>query len=254
MSVPIGNYQLLGLFVVLAVWSYIRFYIDPSVLLQDLGNFGVVSSSQDERKWRDQSRVSCIIMHVTRSPGASIWMWAFVFIAILALVFSMGTVTYQSSGNADPNDVPYGYYEQDGFLFWAPINLTTRGDFAYPPQDTMQYPTCRLFKGFDFPSGNSTALADYTFLATMIYQAPETLQGTLDEWFGPGVGTVEVDLTKEFRQNVSGGATAVNYNFVSFSNSSLGVVLVRGSTTAWVSRSARKHLESLYCNSRLNCI
>jgi hypothetical protein len=114
------------------------------------------------------------------------------------------------------------------------MNLTPLGAFAYFPNENMQYPTCRLSQGLDFPGGEFTAMADYAFLATLIYQAPETIQGTLDEWFGRGVGTVETTTTTEFRQNVPGGSAAVRYNLVSFSNG-MGVVVVRGSTNAWVS-------------------
>jgi lipase ATG15 len=116
--------------------------------------------------------------------------------------------------------------------YWSSIELTPLGDFEYPPQNNMQYPTCRLFKGFQFPGGDSTGLADYAFLATMIYQAPETYVDTLDAWFGPGMGTVEWELVEEFRLTIAGGRAAVKYQVISFGED-LAVVVVRGSTSSW---------------------
>jgi hypothetical protein len=58
------------------------------------------------------------------------------------------------------------------------------------------------------------------------------LSDTLDQWFGPGVGTIETNLTAQFRNTVSGGTAAVNYDAVSF-GSDFAVIMVRGSSTAW---------------------
>jgi hypothetical protein len=164
-------------------------------------------------------------------------MWTFLFFFVVALIFSIGTISYETSYTVTSGDLTDdNYYIQKGInhLFWAPMTLTPSGNFQYPPQQNSQYPTCSLFKGLEFPNGTSTALADYSFLATMIYQAPETLQLTLDEWFGPDFATIRTEWVIEFRQNIQGGQAAVNYNIVSFP-SNISVVIVRGSTTAWVS-------------------
>ena len=70
----------------------------------------------------------------------------------------------------------------------------------------------------------------------MAYQPPDTFQEKLDLWFGDGVAKDEVELTLEFRKQVSGGNAAVSYHLVSFTNSQgdqIAVVVVRGSTTSW---------------------
>jgi len=160
-------------------------------------------------------------------------MGVFIFFALVAFIFSLGSISYKHDSTPD-EITDDNYYVQEGLgqLFWGTMDLTPRGQFVYPPLGNMQYPTCGLSKELEFPDGELTALADYAFLATLIYQAPETLQGTLDEWFGPGVGTIESNMTSSFRQSIPGGTNAVNYNIVSFSNG-MYVVLVRGSTTAW---------------------
>jgi hypothetical protein len=231
-----GNYQLLGLFVVMGIWSFFRHFLDPCCLLQDLGSFDVIGNLKGQRKWRVQARVSMIMMNVTRSPGTRVWMWTFLFFIVVALIFSIGTISYQNSYSVTSGDLTDdNYYIQEGIdhLFWAPMILTPSGAFQYPPNQNLQYPSCSLFKGLEFPNGTSTALTDYAFLATMIYQAPETLQSTLDVWFGPDFATIQTDLVNEFRQNIVGGQAPVNYNVVSFP-SNITVIVVRGSTTSWV--------------------
>jgi hypothetical protein len=174
----LGNYKLLSLFILLGIWSYLRYFINPCILLQDLGTFEVIGKS-DSQKWKVQSRISTIIMNVTRSPGTSIWMWSFLLIIVVSLLFSLDSIAYKNGSGVDSMDLTDdNYYIQEGInhLFWAPMNLTTIGDFEYPPLTNMQYPTCQLFKGLEIPNSTSTALADYAFLATLIYQAPETLQ------------------------------------------------------------------------------
>ena len=225
----------------MGIWGYFRYFLDPCCLLQDLGTFDVIGRSEDKRKWRVQARVSSIMMNVTRSPGTTVWMWFFLLLIVVALVFSIGSISYETSYSVESSASTYdaedsNYYVQDGIdhVFWAKMKLTPIGAFAYHPQQNLQYPTCQLFKGLEFPNSTSTALADYTFLATLIYQAPETLQETFDSWFGPGFGTIETDLIEEFRATIPGGAAAVSYNLARFGDYN-EVVIVRGSTTAWVS-------------------
>ena len=177
--------------------------------------------------------------NVTRSPGTTVWMWSFFFMIIGAMILSIGAISYETAYTVENTasgvvheDNNYSVQEGIDDLFWAPTRLTAPGAFAYIPSESLQYPTCRLVEGMEFESNSETALVDYTFLATVIYQAPETLQDPVDSWFGPGVGTIETDLVAEFRLNVSGGLAAVNYNVITMADNSQ-VVIVRGSTRAW---------------------
>ena len=163
--------------------------------------------------------------NVTRSPGTTVWMWSFFFMIIGAMILSIGAISYETAYTVEntASGVVHednNYYVQEGIddLFWAPTRLTAPGAFAYIPSESLQYPTCRLVEGMEFESNSETALVDYTFLATVIYQAPETLQDPVDSWFGPGVGTIETDLVAEFRLNVSGGLAAVNYNVITMAD------------------------------------
>merc|ERR1719329_447823 len=67
-------------------------------------------------------------------------------------------------------------------LYWDPIRLTPPGMFIYPPQNNLQYPACSIFSGLGL--GSKTALIDYTFLDTIVYQDPNTFQNATDAWFG----------------------------------------------------------------------
>lgn len=232
----IGNYAVCAVFIVIAIWSFIRYWLDPCVLLQDLGNFDVIGKSDRKNKWKVQSRVSTIMMNVTNSPGTDVWMWILVVLIVIIFIFSLSSMIYQNQNETAETDnvTDDTYYDQEGESYWPNMVLTPPGAFKYPPQSSQQYPSCRLFQGLELPGGNSTGLADYAFLATLIYSAPESLQGTLDEWFGSGVATLESELVTEFRKNVYGGGAAVEYNVVSFYGGALGVVLVRGSTSSWV--------------------
>jgi hypothetical protein len=221
----------------MGIWSFFRYFLDPRWLLQDLGSVALIGELKREPKWRVQARVSMIMMNVNLSPGTRNWMWTFLFFTVVAWILSIGTISYQNSYTVTSDDLPDdNYYIQKGInhLYWAPMTLTPYGTFRYPPQQNLQYPACPLFKGLEFPNGTSSALADYALLATMIYQAPETLQFTLDEWFGPDFATIHTDWVAEFRQNIEGGHAAVDFNVVSFPRN-VTVVVVRGSTTAWVS-------------------
>jgi hypothetical protein len=233
----IGNYAVCAFFIVMAIWSFIRYWLDPCILLQDLGNFDdVIGQSEREKKWKVQSRVSTIMMNVTNSPGTTVWMGILSVLICIIFFFSLSTIIYQNRYSNATNEVSddNNYYIQDGASYWPPMMLTPPGDFQYTPQNSQQYPTCRLFQGLELPGGNSTGLADYAFLATLIYSAPETMQNTLDEWFGSGVATLESGLVTEYRRAVYGGGAAVDYNVVSFYGGSLAVILVRGSTSSWV--------------------
>ncbi|KAG7374006.1 lipase class 3 [Nitzschia inconspicua] len=234
--IKIGNFHLLGLFILLGIWSFFRYYLDPCCLLQDLGTFDVSTTLKEKESWRVKARVSTIMLNVTRSPGTRIWMWSFFFFIVVALIFSIGSISYQSSYTTTTTELTDdNFYIQEGLehLFWAPMTLTPLGNFQYQPQPNLQYPTCQLIQDLEIANGTSALLEDYAFLATMIYQAPETLQTTLDDWFGPGLAAVQTELVEDFRKTVPGGSAAVDYNVVYFLQSNTAVVVVRGSTTAW---------------------
>lgn len=76
------------------------------------------------------------------------------------------------------------------------INLVD--GFAYEPQPHLPYPTCHLNKGF---GSNKFALADFAFLSKVASTTDENTEKLLDEWFGSGVATNNIELINEFKSS-----------------------------------------------------
>lgn len=225
----VGNYPVAGLFIVVGVVSIVRYYFNASVLLKVLGSFDSIGENRsegDEKKaetpgldheWNAKARLNTILLNVTRGPNRRAWIWIFVILAAVIIIFAIESLgTSREDAVSDSQD----------------IVILPLGDFEYPPQPGLPYPSCRLSKGLQIPGSVSTALADYAFLAALAYQRPEIFQSQLDEWFGPNVAKDEVEIVKNFRSEVEGGQAAVSYKLVTFPGNA-GVVVVRGSTTSW---------------------
>ena len=218
------NYPVLYLFVVVGAWSSLRYWFDPCAMLQYHGSFEMVGRSNNRlfnHKWKIQSRISTILLNVTRSHGTKIWIGAFLFIIVGIFTLAVGVLGYERGVHIT------------GDVYWEPLRLTPRGDFVYPPQNNLRYPTCSLFNDVEILNNTQTTLIDYNFLASMITQAPETQQETIDEWFGPGIGKMDTNVTRTYRETLTKPDLAVSYDIVSF-GSELSIVTIRGSRTAWV--------------------
>ena len=215
----IKNTPIAVLFLIVGGVSMLRYYLNAAILIKALGTFGAVGAGQDtDKQWKTRSRLCAILLRVTRGPIRRVWIWIFILMTFGLAVFavaSLGTSTEDAASSS-----------QD-------VVILPQGDFVYEPQPNLPYPTCRLVKGLEIPNSNSTALADYAFLAAMAYQRPEAFQDRLDAWFGPGVATNRPEIVEQFRGKVEGGQAAVDYRFVTFGDDTVGVVIVRGSTTAW---------------------
>jgi len=237
----VGNYPVAVFFLVLSLISLVRYYLNPSILLQELGSLEAVyrhkvsrmsakaeteegsrlqndpTPDEKRRLWNAKSRLFAILTNVTSGNTRVLWNYVFFIMAFAVIILTVQALAESAEDSVSSGDE---------------VVLTPTGDFVYEPQPNLPYPTCGLAKGLEIPNVNVTALADYAFLAMLAYQPPEVFQERLDDWFGQGVATEEVELVQQFRQEVYGGNAAVSYHVVSFENS-LGVVVVRGSTTAW---------------------
>jgi len=230
------NYVAGFLFVVLGIISLFRYFLNPSVLLKEYGSLDMIgrtssatnpdedAEKQRRRSWKAKARVTTIMQHISRGPSRDTWIWVFVFIAIFIIIFTVATFSTDDSAEEYSMD-----HANTTFV------ILPRGDFRYPPQPNLPYPTCVLAKGLALPGGAGTGLADYAFLAALAYQDPGVFQEKLDAWFGPGSATNQVDLVEKFRSLIPGGRAAVSYNLVTFEldGGAYGVLVVRGSTTPW---------------------
>ncbi|KAL7556733.1 hypothetical protein ACA910_005158 [Epithemia clementina (nom. ined.)] len=239
-----GNYPISILFIALSLISFVRYYLNPGIFLQELGSmdriFENTSQANDnptlgsvggretrnptfnqtnqQRRWNEQSRLYQILTHVTQGPSRTLWINVFVLLVFGVALFTLGALSQSAEDSVSDADE---------------IILLPRNNYSYPPQPNLPYPTCALAKGLGLPGGNATALADYAFLAVMAYQPPGTFQDKLDQWFGPRVAKDELGIVLEFRQRVQGGNAAVSYHLVTFPEAGGAVLVVRGSTTAW---------------------
>jgi len=232
----IGNYVEGAFFVVLGIICFVRYYFNPAVLLKELGTIDMIGETESQRgrkglyvdrRWRAKSRVASIMLNVSRGPARDAWIFVFLFLAIFIIIFAVaalntGETTTSTSGSSSNSS-----------SFETSMVILPRNAFRYEPQPNLMYPTCLLAKGLELPSGNATGLADYAFLAALAYQPQDLFEEKLDRWFAPGTAVSETRFVAEFRSEVAGGAAAVSYDLVNFDSGALGVVVVRGSTTAW---------------------
>jgi len=205
-------------------------------MLEYHGNFEVIGKSELYKQWKIQSRMSTIMMNVTRSHGTKLWMATFIFIIFALFTLAVGALGYERGLGLTLSQSSKEVGEDGYSLYTSPLRLTPRGDFSYPPQKNLQYPTCSIFGGIDVAGGVETALIDTAFLSgQVIYQDPESFQGAIDLWFGQGVGRLDRRVTSAYRETLMEQKTnkQVNYDIFSFREDRLAVVVVRGSWTAW---------------------
>merc|ERR1712196_746693 len=166
----------------------IRYWFDPCCILQYKGNFEAIGKSNLYSQWKVQSRMSGIMLNVTRSHGTRVWMASILFIIFGIFVLTIGSLGYEDGLHLSVTDMkedPNYALGEDGYsLYWAPMRLTPPGQFSYPPLENLQYPSCSIFSGAGIE--RKTSLIDYNFLASVIYQDPLTFQETTDTWFGTG--------------------------------------------------------------------
>ena len=181
-------------------------------MLKENGSF------EKEKKWKAKSRISAILLNVTRANGTKLCVMAFLILIVVIFTLAVGVLGHSAGiatrGNLTKLD-----------------KVTPNGQFVYPPKQNLMYPTCNLMN-----TGNETDLIDYTFLSAIMYQHGDTHQKMLDNWFGSGVAELDSNTTRAFREGKGKGIKnlAVSYNIVSFEGNK-SVVTVRGSQTAWVS-------------------
>lgn len=186
----------------------------------NLDSVGRTRNTMPFHEWKDRSRISAILLNVTRAHGTKAFITTFLLFILAVFTLTVGSLGYQR-----------GYV---GDRSYVPLPLTPRGDFVYHPQPYLKYPTCSLVNNANFINSTETTLIDYILLSRMMYQRPQDFQGTLDEWFGPGVAGVDFNTTREYRKTLTTDV-AVAYEIISFGDTR-SVVAVRGSNTAWVSK------------------
>lgn len=109
-------------------------------------------------------------------------------------------------------------------------------DYYYPSlNDTLAYPTCDLTKGFEFPGGAASGLADYAFLSVMSYETSETNKYALSKWFGgPDLVVDESEFVTNWRISSNTASSPVYFKLFSLSSApGYAIVSIRGSETIY---------------------
>ena len=231
----VGNIPVAVLFLVVSGCSGIRRFLNPTVILKEMGSFnhltqglwvdeaeggGNRASAEAQMKrlredWVPKSRATKILGNI--SNGGSLRLWRFIFWALTLVAAAVAVSGIVSSGKAS---------EQTD----TSINQQLHGslvDFEYSAKQDA-YPMCNLPAGFRIPQ-NENSLSDMVYLSNLAYsETDEQTQYQLDKWFGAEVAVNQVEIVQAFKD--AWGDTPLHYKLIDFSNDSSGyaVVSIRG--------------------------
>lgn len=209
------------IFLVLGLFSIIRYYCNAAVVLEEVGNMKALQGKDEHQKWQNRSRTNDIVTNVTRSRSRGPWIavLGFFFFLCLALVIAGLRQGDTTESSAQITLVPGFSYERE--------------------QNSLPYPTCELdFNGGIGRNDGVVATPDFSFVAAMAYETNATkLQEQYDTWFGPGNATNRPEVVSAFRTETNRKTSPVTYNLATFPSASaddpVGIVSIRGSQNAW---------------------
>lgn len=239
MLYDIGNHAIAYLFIILGVFSACRYYFNAPVVLTELGSLDLLDpefirtkaavDEQDQRAvalaseedWRAKNTLSKIVGHVSQGSRRDTWVSIiFTFVMIFLFLFLSAFAAGSNTGAEQHTD-----------------NILK--DFRYVPKNgTFQYPTCVMTADFAIPTidgaSSETTLADYAYIASIAYTAPESMPNVLAAWFGDDLVVDNVDLVNEFRSTLEEDS-AVHFKLLTFptANPDFAVVTIRGTNNGW---------------------
>ena len=223
MLFDVGNRPIAILFAILGSFSACRHYFNVPVVLTELGSLDLLDGKfirgpqeeagpeVKENDWREKNRLAKIVARISQGSRRDTWVGVigtFVIIFLFLFLSAFGTGSNTGSEATTSNLLP---------------------DFRYTPvEGTWKYPTCSLTSDFAIPGSNETALADYAYIASIAYTAPESMKDVLDVWFGEGVAQDNNDLVAKYRESLTSDS-AVHYKLITFpENPEYAVVSIRG--------------------------
>lgn len=230
MLCDIGNAPIAKLFALLSFFSACRHYFNVPVVLTELGNLEYLDGKfirgrdteeptlEDKAEdWLEKNRLSKIVARISQGARKDTWSSVIgglvtVFLFLFLAAFGAGS---NDGSEADTSNLLH--------------------DFEYKPlANTFKYPTCSLTSDFALPGSNETALADYTYLAGIAYNAPESMPELLDAWFGEDVAQDNHEFVDEYRSGLETDS-AVHYKLITFPklNPEFAIVDIRGTNNGW---------------------
>ena len=197
------------------------FSLSNLACLRELGSLdGIEVNNKDKSsraEWREKHRLGKIISEISVGKRSNFWIGVFVFFVFaFCFVFLSAVVLGASDGDAKQ------------------IKFASKDDFAYPGSDGVNYASCSMTKNIQSPDGMENSLADFTFLSTMAYLDDESASSALSSWFETSV-TNRNDTVDQFKTTYQEGSgkSAVTYKLFEFSEHSLRIVAIRGTSNAW---------------------
>lgn len=126
----VSNWHSVGLFILIAGVSGIRYYISATVLLQEIGHLRGIRSEGDEESWTKRSRLNEIVGNVSFGRSRQAWatiLATFGFIAAFVLIMAANTRKDQVLAGGDTG---YTYLPS--------------AEFSYIQKESLRYPSCEL--------------------------------------------------------------------------------------------------------------
>jgi len=216
----LGNIVIATTFLLMAVFAFLRRYMNPATALQEVGTMKKANRKHDDQDWRRESRVSSILDDVTVNRARRHWMLALALILVAFLVLCFLTISATNNTNSD------GMPEKN--KSGTEIFLS---DFEYLPDQELSYPTCRIGKELS-PTVNETNLVDFAFLALLAYDI-DSVQLELNTWFGTGVAVDMIGVVNQYRNETGALESPVSYKLIKINDAGPAIVTIRGTAEVW---------------------
>ena len=227
------NYPVAVVFLVVSFIAMLRKFFDPSAILCELGSMNDINIETNpgdgelfkvtgwakSMKGPDKtlvlkSRLADIVGNVSRSSATTRWIWFFGTLVLLIFLLFLQAI-----------------HSDDGLGERPPIVLVD--SFYYPGEQSLQYPTCEMSKGFKI-GDSDTALGDYSMLSALAYETTNVTDYLLPQYFGEGIAIDEDEFVANYRVDSGTASVPLYFKFITFPPvPGLGVVAIRGSQTSW---------------------
>lgn len=232
----IGNYPVAVVFFTVASFSLLRQTFGASAIISEVGPLNQTQIERNpglpeerrlfkrratlvgvQKTLVKKSRFAEIIGNVSKRDATRHWMC--IFGALTIGFFFLFVLAVQSG---------------DGYVERPPIILVN--DYSYPKEDSLQYPSCSLSKGFSLGgvdiADRENILLDHSFFSLLSYEKPTVTNYTLAQFFGEGQVVDETELVKEYRENKGNSKIDIAFKFfTSPEMPEVGIVAIRGSQT-----------------------
>lgn len=212
------NYPVAIIFIITAVVTAARRYLNAIVALEQLGSLEGLEMDNEDRElnWRERYRLGKVVDDISSSNKNTFWLWVFsFFILAFLLIFVTAIVVGSGAGDVGGTKVTH--------------------DFSYEGTGDLQYSSCRLGQGITNPAGNTNSLVDFSYISGVAYNDPKYTKTDLDNWFGSEAGVIDhQDIVEDFttRYKKTHPTSAVTYKLLGFPETDVGVVAIRGTNNA----------------------